>query len=183
MKDYLQAGSVWTTEWSARRTAPTTYPSGCRDRWNPDRPRWGGNKAWRISHEEPGRGSQQESPEIAGIGGPRTPDRRTGSHIKLCRATLSFTNRDIYECLQTRTVPWAPSMVPTHLKRLSDSGNAEMPLSPDICGRGAEVTLKAATNVQFCWISVAVNWYLTGFRASICPHVMLFFVNPLNPFK
>lgn len=32
-----------------------------------------------------------------------------------------------------RTVPWAPSMVPTHLKRLSDSGKAEIPLSPDIC--------------------------------------------------
>lgn len=32
------------------------------------------------------------------------------------------------------TVPAAPSMVPIHLKRLSDSGKAEMPLSPDIYG-------------------------------------------------
>lgn len=32
------------------------------------------------------------------------------------------------------TVPAAPSIVPIHLKRLSDSGKAEMPLSPDICG-------------------------------------------------
>lgn len=35
------------------------------------------------------------------------------------------------------TVPAAPSMVPIHLKRLSDSGKAEMPLSPDICGGSA----------------------------------------------
>lgn len=44
-------------------------------------------------------------------------------------------------CPQTRisplTVPAAPSMVPIHLKRLSDSGKAEMPLSPDICGGSA----------------------------------------------
>lgn len=32
------------------------------------------------------------------------------------------------------TVPAAPWMVPTHLKRLSDSGKAEIPLSPDIWG-------------------------------------------------
>lgn len=31
------------------------------------------------------------------------------------------------------TVPAAPSMVPIQRKRLSDSGKAEMPLSPDIC--------------------------------------------------
>jgi len=47
---------------------------------------------------------------------------------KLCYTLLK--NR---ECSVSHTVPDGPVIVPTHRNKLSPSGNAEIPLSPDIC--------------------------------------------------